>query len=42
MTDLPHGRRSVLEPNALDGWALAIATALVALIVLGVLPHLSW
>jgi hypothetical protein len=42
MTDLPHERQSVLQPGALDNWAVAIATALVALIVLGVLPHLPW
>ena len=41
MTDLSHERPSVLEPSALDNWAVAIATALVALIVLGVLPHLA-
>ena len=32
MTDFPHERRSVLQPSALDNWAVAIATALVALI----------
>jgi hypothetical protein len=42
MTDFPHDRRrGALEPTALDTWAVAIATALVALIVLGVLPHLA-
>jgi hypothetical protein len=41
MTDLSHERRSVLERTALDNWAVAIATALVALIVLGILPHLA-
>ena len=40
MTDFPHDRRSILQPSALDNRAVAIATALVALIVLGVLPHL--
>ena len=40
MTDLPHTRRRLLQSRALDNWALAIATALVALIVLGVLPRL--
>jgi hypothetical protein len=41
MTDLPHERRSALAPTWLDNWAVAIATALVVLIVLGVLPHLA-
>jgi len=41
MSDFPHERRSVLTPTRLDNWAVAIATALVALIVLGVLPHLA-
>jgi hypothetical protein len=42
MTDFPHNdRRSVLHPSALDNWAVAVATALVALIVLGVLPHVA-
>jgi hypothetical protein len=41
MTDFPHERRSAVAPTAPDNWALAIATALVALIVLGVLPHLA-
>jgi len=42
MTDFPHDeRRRVLHPSALDNWAVAFATALVALIVLGILPHLA-
>ena len=41
MTDFPHERRSAVAPTALDSWVVAIATALVALIVLGVLPHLA-
>lgn len=41
MTDLPHERRSAMAPTTLDNWAVAIATALVAFIVLGVLPHLA-
>ena len=36
MTDFPNARRH----SALDGWALAIATALIVLIVSGVLPRL--
>jgi len=42
MTDFPRNERpSVLHPSAFDNWAVALATALVALIVLGVLPHLA-
>jgi hypothetical protein len=42
MTDFPHNeRRSVLHPTALDNWAVAIAIALVALIIFGVLPHFA-
>ena len=40
MTDFPHDERGG-APSALDNWALAIATAFVALIILGVLPHLA-
>jgi uncharacterized membrane protein YphA (DoxX/SURF4 family) len=42
MTDLPHdARRGVLVPTALDILAVTSAIALVALVVLGVLPHLA-
>jgi hypothetical protein len=39
MTDLPHEPRRLA---ALDRWALAIATALIVLIVAGVLPRITW
>ena len=38
MTDFPHQPQ---RPSALDRWALAIATALIVLIVSGVLPHMN-
>ena len=38
MTDFPHQPQ---RPSALDRWALAIATALIVLIVAGVLPHMN-
>lgn len=37
MTDFPREPQRI---PALDGWALAIATALIVLIVSGVLPRL--
>ena len=37
MTDFPHDAR---RASALDRWALAIATALIVLIVTGILPRL--
>jgi hypothetical protein len=42
MTDLTRDPQRFLARFSLDTWAVAIATALVALIVLGVLPHISW
>jgi hypothetical protein len=39
MTDFSHEPR---RHSALDSWALAIATALIVLIVAGVLPRISW
>lgn len=42
MTDLPHERRRFLARFSLDSWAVAIATALVVLIIAGVLPRLTW
>jgi hypothetical protein len=42
MTDLTHSPQRFLARFSLDSWAVAIASALVVLIVLGVLPHISW
>jgi hypothetical protein len=39
MTDFPHEPERV---SALEAWALALATALVALIAVGVVPHVHW
>ena len=42
MSDLPHQPQRFLPELSLDGWAAAIATALVVLIVLGILPRVHW
>jgi hypothetical protein len=42
MTDFPHEPQRFLARVALDSWALAIATALIVLIVAGVLPRVTW
>jgi hypothetical protein len=42
VTDLPHHSQRLLARLPLDGWAVAIATALLALILLGVLPRIHW
>lgn len=42
MSDLPHQPQRFLSSLSLDGWAAAIATALVVLIVLGILPRVHW
>jgi len=39
MSDLPHEPERV---SALEAWALALATALVALIAIGIVPHVHW
>ena len=39
MIDFPHRLR---QRFMLDSWALAIVIAFVALIVLGILPRVSW
>jgi hypothetical protein len=40
MTDFPHDSPRLAPHLSLEDWLLAIATALVALLVLGVLPSL--
>ncbi len=37
MTDFPHGTPHL---SAMDRWAVALATALIALTVVGVLPRI--
>jgi hypothetical protein len=39
MSDFPHKSERV---SGLEAWALALATALVALIAVGVVPHVYW
>ena len=39
MSDVPHKSERV---SGLEAWALALATALVALIAVGVIPHVHW
>jgi hypothetical protein len=42
MTDLPHEPPRLLQRFTFDSWAVAIATAFVALVVLGILPRVPW
>lgn len=42
MTDFPHQPQRLLARFSLDSWAVAIATALVVLIIAGVLPRVPW
>jgi hypothetical protein len=42
MTDFPREPQRLLARLSLDEWAVAIATALLALILLGVLPRIQW
>ena len=39
MSDFRHKSKQV---SGLEAWALALATALVALIAVGVVPHAHW
>lgn len=42
MTDFPHEPQRLLARVSLEDWAVAIVSALLALILLGVLPHVHW
>jgi hypothetical protein len=42
MMDYPRDPERVLEQLPFDSWAVAIASALLVFIVVGVLPRLSW
>jgi hypothetical protein len=39
MSDFPHESERI---SGLEAWALAFATALVALIAIGIVPHAHW
>jgi hypothetical protein len=39
MSDFPHESERI---SRLEAWALAFATALVALIAIGIVPHVHW
>lgn len=39
MSDFPHVYERI---SGLEAWALAFATALVALIAIGIVPHVHW
>ncbi len=40
MTDFPHDPQRLPARLSLDDWAIAIATALLAIILLGILPRI--
>jgi hypothetical protein len=42
MSDFPHVPQRFLARFSLDSWAVAIATAFVVLIIVGVLPRVPW
>jgi hypothetical protein len=42
MTEFPHQPQRLLARFSLDSWAVAIASALVVLIIAGVLPRVPW
>jgi hypothetical protein len=42
MSDFPHEPPRLAPQGTLEDWLLAIATALVALLAIGVLPHIHW
>ena len=42
MTDFPDDPQRLSARLALDDWAVAIATSLLALILLGILPRIHW
>jgi hypothetical protein len=41
MSDVPHEPQRFLARFSLDSWAVAIATAFLVLIILGILPRVS-
>jgi hypothetical protein len=42
MIDFRQDPKSSPAQSSLESWTIAIATALVAFILLGVLPHVQW
>jgi hypothetical protein len=42
VTDFPRDERRALAPTAPADWFLALAAALVAFVLLGILPRLFW
>jgi hypothetical protein len=42
VTDLPQEQRPLLADVSPDDWLVAIGTALLALLLLGILPRLFW
>jgi hypothetical protein len=42
VTDFPHDLQRLSARLSLDDWAVAIATSLLALILLGILPRIHW
>ena len=42
MTDFPQDHPQIVRRSALEDWLIAAATALVALVLLGILPRLFW
>ena len=42
MTDFPHDQRNILARISPEDWLVAVATALIAFVLLGILPRLFW
>jgi hypothetical protein len=42
VTDFSQDERRVLAPGAPEDWVIALATALIAFVLLGILPRLFW
>ncbi len=42
VSDFPHEQQSDLSHVSPEDWLLAIGSALLALVLLGVLPHMFW
>jgi putative exporter of polyketide antibiotics len=42
VTDFPNDERRLLAPVVPEDWLIALATALVAFLLLGVVPRLFW